>query len=126
VAVAPSASWLRLATAAACVLIVLAANLYVTGALELHEAPRALAVPELQALSPLLLDGQLTPDGKRFAGQLVRPAWLRLSPNERTAEASRMAAGMKRRGIDHAEILAYKAPVIQIDYGSVVFVDGGR
>jgi hypothetical protein len=126
VATGARAGWPRLAAAAACVLLVLGANLYVTGVFDLQAPPRTIAVPELQSLSPLLLDGQLTADGKRFAGQLMRPAWLRLSAHERTAEAARLAAGMRQRGIDHAEILAYKAPAIRIDYGSVVFVDGGR
>jgi len=118
--------WLRFGAASVLVLAALGGNLYVTGVLELKKAPAVVPANELQQLWPLLLDGHLTHDGKRFSGMIARPAWQKLTPRERTDQAVRLAALFKERGIEHAEVVAYKSRAIQIDYGTVVYVDGGR
>ncbi|MET0390482.1 MAG: hypothetical protein ABW321_31205 [Polyangiales bacterium] len=122
-AAAPESPWLRFGAACVFVLAALGANLYVMGVLRFDQRPEVLPHTELLQLSPLLQTGQVTPDGKRFSGSLARPAWHRLTPRERTAEAVRFAAALKRRGIDHAEVLAYKTRALQVDYGTVVYVD---
>jgi hypothetical protein len=125
-AVSDESSLWRVAAAAAFALAALGANLYALDYLHWNEPPRPLADTELKQLSPLLLNGQLTQDGKRFSGLLARPEWRRLSPHERVAEAARLATALKQRGIDHAEVLAYKARAMQIDYGTVVYVDDAK
>jgi hypothetical protein len=101
----------------------LAANLYVTDVVRFREPPRGLAQDVLRGLSPLLITARLSADGKRLSGSVSRPTWVKLSARERNQAAEHMADELKRRGIDHAELLAYKARAIQIDYGSVVYVD---
>ncbi|MEY4581632.1 MAG: hypothetical protein RL701_6335, partial [Pseudomonadota bacterium] len=123
---ADTATRWRMVAAGVFVLAAVGANLYAMGYLQWSVAPRALEGAELKELSPLLVTGRLTQDGKRFSGLLARPEWLRLSPNERVAEAARLANVFKRRGIDHAEVLAYKARAMQIDYGTVVYVDDAK
>lgn len=117
---------LRFAAVAVFLLAVVGANLYATGVVELKPRPQVMKPLELQELSPLLVDGQLTRDGKRFTGTLSRPRWQKLSARERTMEAARLAEAFKQRGVDHAEVLAYKGRAIEIDYGAVVYVDGGK
>ena len=121
-----SAHWLRYGAVGVFLLGAIGANLYAMGIAPLKPAPHALESSALQQLSPLLLEGQLSHDGKRFTGSVSRPAWQKLSPRERTEEAMRLASLFKSRGVDHAELLAYKTRAIQIDYGSVVYVDNGK
>ena len=80
----------------------------------------------MQALSPLLLEGRLTQHGKRFEALVARPSWQQLSPRQRQDLAGRLADALKKQGIEHAEVMAYKTPVIQVSFGSVVFVEGAR
>ncbi|HET8934781.1 MAG TPA: hypothetical protein VFN67_15130 [Polyangiales bacterium] len=101
----------------------LGANLFVTGTVRLREPPQALTQAKLLELSPLLVNGRLSSDGKNLSGSLSRRNWVKLTPRQRTEAADAIASELKRRGIDHAELLAYKSRAIQIDYGSVVYVD---
>jgi hypothetical protein len=119
-------SRLRLVAAAVFALSAVGANLYITGVVRFDQAPKALPAFELRELSRFLLNGRVTSDGKRFMGLLSRPAWRSLSPRERTDEAVHFAQALKRHGIEHAEVLAYKARAIQVEYGTVVYVDDAR
>jgi hypothetical protein len=114
---------LRYVAAGLFALSALGANLYVTGAVRLREPPKPLTQEALRALSPLLVNGRLSSDGKNLSGSLSRRTWVKLTPRERTQAADAMASELKRRGIDHAQLLAYKDRAIQIDYGAVVYVD---
>jgi hypothetical protein len=117
---------LRLMAAGFFALVALAANLWVTGVVKIDQAPQAVSDVELKSLSPLLVNGRVTRDGKRFMGLVSRPAWYRMSPRQRNDEAVRFAAALKRRGIEHAEVLAYETRALQIEYGTVVYVDDAR
>lgn len=118
-----TSSGARLLAASVFALAALTANLYVTGTLRVTDPPRALNAGLLQAVSPLLVSARLSSDGKRLRGRVSRPSWRRLSPRKRIEEAERIASELKQRGIEHAELLAYKNRAIQIDFGSVVYVD---
>jgi len=102
------------------VLAALGANAYMT---KLPHPPRMLSQSVLQTMSPLIISGQLSPDGKRLSGSLSRVEWLRLTPPERSRVAYELASALKQRGIEHAELLGYKRTAIEIDRGVVVFVD---
>ena len=119
----PRSTLLR--TAAACLLlaVVVCANLYALGVLRVTPAPEVLSTERVAKLSPLLLEGQLTDGGRRFAGTVARPTWNRMPARERKVAAETFAQALKAQGIDHGEVLAYKTRVIQVDYGSVVFVE---
>lgn len=104
-------------------LAALGVNLYVSDAMRVPNPPRMLAQSVLQTMSPLIISGQLSPDGKRFSGSLSRPSWLKLTPIERSRAAEQLASELKRRGIEHAQLSAYKNTAIEIDDGSVTFVD---
>jgi hypothetical protein len=127
---AKSASWggsvAKLVGASAFVVAVAAANLVATGVISFERAPEVLTRESLQALSPLLINGRLTEGGKHFQGLISRPKWLRLTPRERQDEAGRLAQSLKSKGVDHAEVLAYKARAIQVDFGTVVYVDDAK
>lgn len=90
-----------------------------------HESqpPRVLSQSVLQTMSPLIMRGTLSPDGKRLSGSLASPEWLKLSPSERTRAAQQLAGELKRRGIAHARLVAHQDTAIEIDDGAVVFVD---
>jgi hypothetical protein len=117
---------LRLAGASLLALLSISAALYASGLVQLEQPPEVLAAPRLQGLSPLLLQGRLTQHGTRFEGAIARPSWVRLSPRQRLEAADSLAQALKMQGVEHAEVLAYKTPVIQVSFGSVVFVDGAR
>lgn len=121
-----ASSVLRLAAACAFVVGVAAVNLYVLGFVQFESQPVALAPENLQALSPLLINGRLSEGGRRFQGLISRPNWHKLSPRERQEAAAKLAASLKAQGIDHAEVLAYKSRAIQVNYGSVVYVDDAK
>jgi hypothetical protein len=55
-----------------------------------------------------------------------RPTWMKLTLRERAEAAAQIAGELRRRGIEHAELLAYSSRAIQIDYGSVVYLEGGK
>jgi hypothetical protein len=107
-------------------LTALGANLYVTDSIQFRHPPRMLSQSVLQTMSPLIVSGRLSADGKRLSGSVSRPNWLRLSASERGRAAEQIASELKRRGIEHAQLLAYKDTAIEIDYGSVVFVDAAQ
>jgi hypothetical protein len=105
------------------VLAALGANLYVTDAVPWRQPPHVLMQATLHAVSPLLVSGRLSADGKRFSGSVSRPSWLKLTPSERGRAAESIASELKRRGIEHAQLMAYKERAIDIDFGTVVYVD---
>lgn len=113
----------RLIAASVFALSALGANLYVTGAVQLREPPKPVAPQVLRSVSPLLLSARLSDDGKRLLGAVSRPNWRKLSPRQRIDAADEIASELRQRGIEHAELLAYKSRAIQIDYGTVVYVD---
>jgi hypothetical protein len=119
-------SLVRFVAAALFVLAALGANLYTFGVVQLERPPEMLSADRLRDLSPLLINGRLTAGGKHFAGLVARPSWNRLTPRQRETAAESLAQALKAQGIDHAEVNAYKARAIQVDFGSVVFVDGGK
>ena len=119
-------SVLRLAGASLLALLSVGAALYASGVIELEKPPEVLSAPRLQDLSPLLLQGRLTQHGTRFEGSVARPIWQRLNQRERLDTAERFAQALKAQGIEHAEVVAYKTPIIQVSFGSVVFVDAPR
>ena len=118
--------WLRLAGASLLALVSIGAAVYTSGLVQLEQPPEVWSAPRLQALSPLLLEGRLTQHGKRFEALVARPSWQQLSPRQRQDLAGRLADALKKQGIEHAEVMAYKTPVIQVSFGSVVFVEGAR
>ena len=65
----------------------------------------------------------ISADGKRMQGLVSRPAWRKLSARERLDAAEAIAGKLRERGIEHAELLAYKSRAIEIDFGAVVYVD---
>ena len=77
----------------------------------------------LAILGDATINGRLSADGKRLSGKVSRPSWQKLTPRERSLAAHELAKELKRRGIEHAELLAYRGRAIQIDFGSVVYVD---
>jgi hypothetical protein len=95
----------------------------VFGVVQLERPPEVLSADRLRDLSPLLINGRLTAGGKHFAGLVARPSWNRLTKRQRQDAAESLAQALKAQGIDHAEVNAYKARAIQVDFGSVVFVD---
>jgi hypothetical protein len=119
-------SFVRLGAAAAFVLVALVANLYAFGFMQLERPPEVLSVERVQALSPLLLNGRLTRGGKHFVGMIARPSWNRMTARQRQDAAETLARALSAQGIDHAEVLAYQTRAIQVDFGSVVFVDDGK
>jgi hypothetical protein len=119
-------SVLRLSAAAVLVLGALAANLYAFGFMQLGRPPEVLGPERVQALSPLLLTGRLTQRGKRFVGTIARPTWNRMTKRQRQDAAETLARALAAQGIDHAEVLAYQTRAIQVDFGSVVFVEDGK
>jgi hypothetical protein len=122
----PASSLVRMIAASLFLLVVVGANLYVTGVVTLHPAPQALKTVELQALSPLLLTGSVNAAGTHFAGLLSRPLWQRLDARSRVAAAGQLAQRLVKRGVQHAEVLAYKARAIEIKFGTVTYVDAAN
>jgi hypothetical protein len=116
----------RFVAAALLVVVALSANLFVSGVLQLERPPEVLTAERLRDLSPLLINGRLTADGKHFAGLVARPSWNRMTPRQRQDAADSLAQALKAQGIDHAEVNAYKIRAIQVDFGSVVFVDASK
>ena len=123
VRVGGAVSWLRFGVAGAFLLAALAVNLFTTGLVRLDKPPEVLSLERLQDLSPLLIGGRVTEGGKRFVGSMSRPKWRPLNARQRQNAASELAQALKARGIERADILAYKDPAIRVEFGSVVFVD---
>ena len=109
--------------AALFLLTTLAANLYVLGVIHFSNPPKLLSQTEAQALSPLLVRASLDPSHKQLSGMLSRKDWLRMAPRERRAKAEELAVKLKSQGVTQAELFAYRTRAIQIDFGSVVYVD---
>jgi hypothetical protein len=126
IAAPASGRGLKLMAAALFLVMAVVANLITTGILRFDHPPRPLDAERLHALSPLLQSAKLSADGKHLSGAVARPSWRRLSPRERQDAAHKLADALKAQGIDHAEVLAYKSRAIQVDYGSVVYVDDAK
>jgi hypothetical protein len=105
------------------VLAGLAANFYVTSTVHMPSPPRMLSQAVLQTVSPLIVSGRLSGDGKRMSGSLSRLSWLKLTPSERSHAAEHIASELKRRGIERAQLLAYEDTAIEIESGAVVYVE---
>jgi hypothetical protein len=119
-------SWLRFGAAGLFVLLALGANLFTSGVIHVQQPAQVLTRDRLHDLSPLLIHGKLTQDGKRFEGGVARPAWFALSARERQDAAQVLAQRLKAKGVEHAQVLAYKDRAIQVEFGSVVFIDAAR
>jgi len=118
-----SSSVLRFVAAAVLLSLALGANLYTSGVLSFSEAPTNLSSAELHALSPLLLRATLKAKRTHLEGLLSRPAWRRLEPRERRTAAAALAKKLSDLGVLHAEIFAFRTRAIEIDFGTVVYVD---
>jgi hypothetical protein len=116
-------SWIKLAGLVLAIVLSSASLLYSAGAFQIGTPPVQLTGPQLQRLSPLLLRATIFRGQHRLDGLVSRPAWHRLSKQERRAVAAELAAQLKRQNIPNARILGYKSPVIQIEFSTVVFVD---
>lgn len=119
----PAEAWVRLGGAGLLLAIVVVANLFAFGVLRTDAPVTVLTAERVTQLWPLLLDGRLSANGKHFEGTVARPVWNRMPARERRSAAETFAQALKAQGVDHAEVLAYKTRVVQIDFGSVVFVD---
>ncbi|HET6334285.1 MAG TPA: hypothetical protein VFG30_13775 [Polyangiales bacterium] len=117
--------WLKLAGLSLVIVLSTTWLLYTTGVFQVGTPPAALSSPQLLHLSPLLLRATLSPRQHQLDGLVSRPAWQRLSKHERRAAAADLAAKLKQKNIPNARIVAYKAPVITIEFSTVVFVDEG-
>jgi hypothetical protein len=105
---------------------VVGANLLTSGVVALHRRSRPVPALQLHELSPLLLRGTLNAAGTNFSGLVARPAWRQLAPRARLTAAEDLAKRLLDRGVKHAEILAYKTRAIQIDFGTVTYVDDAK
>jgi hypothetical protein len=121
-----STSVVRFAAACGLVLAALAGNLFVFGVVQLDRPPEVLSSDRVKDLSPLLLNARLTEGGKHLLGLVARPQWKRMTPRQRQTAAENFARALKARGIERADVLAYKARAIQVEFGSVVFVDDSQ
>jgi hypothetical protein len=113
----------RYIAAGAFALAALGTNLYFNDGLRVPHLPDMLSQSVLQTMSPLIISGQISPDGKRLSGSLSRPEWLELTPVERTQAAQQLARELKRRGIEHALLKAQHGTAIVITKGAVAYVD---
>jgi hypothetical protein len=113
----------RYAAAGLFALAALGTNLYFNDSLRVPHLPDMLSQSVLQTMSPLIISGQLSPDGKRFSGSLSRHEWQKLTPVERGQAAQQLASELKRRGIEHAQLQAQHGTAIEIDKGAVVYVE---
>jgi hypothetical protein len=111
-----------------CILLVgvVGANLLTSGTIGLHKPLKPVPTLELHELSPLLLRGTLSAAGTQFSGLVSRPAWRQLPARARLTAADDLAKRLGARGVKHAEILAYKSRAIQIDFGTVTYVDDAK
>lgn len=116
-------SWIKLVGLVLAIGLSSAWLLYYTGSVQIGTPPVQLTGTQLQRLSPLLLRATVFPEQHRLEGMVSRPAWHRLSKQERRAVAAEVAAQLKRQNIPNARIMGYKSPVIQIEFSTVVFVD---
>lgn len=116
----------RYVAAGAFVLAALGTNLYYSDSLRLPRLPDMLSQNVLQTMSPLIISGQLSPDGTRLTGRLSRRGWLELTLMERSQAAQQLADELKLRGIEHALLKAQHGTAIVITKGAVVYVEGAR
>jgi hypothetical protein len=114
---------LKMAAASVVIVLSLAFSLHSAGILEFSSPPTVLTTQQLENISPLLVRGILNERTKKLDGLVARAVWVRLSKAERRAAAANLAAKLKQTGISNANVLAYKMPVIQIEFDTVVFVD---
>jgi hypothetical protein len=118
-------AWAKLAGLALVIVFSAIWLLYSAGAFQLGTPPTTLSSSQLQELSPLLLRATLSPRRHELEGFVSRPGWRSLSKEERRTAAADLAAKLKQKQIPNAQIMAYKSPVITIEFSTVVFVDDG-
>jgi hypothetical protein len=114
---------LKMAAASVVIVLSLAFSLHSAGILEFSSPPAVLTTQQLENISPLLVRGILNEHTKKLDGLVARAVWVRLSKAERRAAAADLATKLKQMGISNANVLAYKTPVIQIEFDTVVFLD---
>lgn|GEM_PF-4031602 len=113
----------RYAAAGLFALAALGTNLYFSDSLRVPHLPDMLSQSVLQTMSPLIISGRLSSDGKRLSGSLSRTEWFELTPMERSLAAQQLASELKQRGIEHALLRAQRGTAIVITKGAVVYVD---
>jgi hypothetical protein len=115
--------WFKLAGLSLAIVVSGASLLYTSGAFQIGTPPTVLGEEQRALLSPLLVRAVITPRQHRMDGLISRTAWNQLSKTERRTVAADLAANLKLQHIPNARIMAYKAPAIQIEYSTVVFLD---
>jgi hypothetical protein len=116
----------KLVVASLVIVLSAASALHSAGVVQIGTPPSVLTTQQLQELSPLLVRATVNQRSKTLEGLISRPAWLRMTKTERQAAATDLAAKLKRMGVPNARVLAYKTPVIQIEFDTVVYVDESK
>jgi hypothetical protein len=115
--------WIKVAGLALVIAICGTWVFYDLGMFSIGTPPTTVSSTDLQQLSPLLIRATFAPRTHQLEGLIQRPAWSRLSKQERRALAAELAAKLKAKNIPNAKIFAYTSTVITIEFSTVVFVD---
>jgi hypothetical protein len=117
---------LKLAAASLIIVLSAASALHSAGVVQIGTPPTLLTTQQLEELSPLLVRATVSQRSKKLDGLISRTAWRRMTKAERRAAATDLATKLKRMGVPNARVLAYKTPVIQIEFDTVVYVDESK
>lgn len=117
------AAWLKVGALALVIVLSGSALLFQSGAVEIGTPLVVLDEAKLHEFSPLLVRGTIDRRQHRLTAWLSRSDWSRLSKQQRQAAAAELSAQLKEKGLQHAQVLAYKSPVMQIEFLTVVNVD---